>query len=98
MKFEGGFVVEDGKFVFAGGYDFAGEGDEVSGGVGGEVEEDVAHFGFGGGGCGGGWCRSCGRRGSLRWRLSWRLLLLGLLRGVGVRAGGECECQRQGWK
>ena len=67
--FEGSFVVEVGHIEFAGGPEFAGESFDVGGGSAGEVEHDVAHFGFdalpGGGGGGG---RSGSFRGGRRSR------------------------------
>jgi hypothetical protein len=59
--FEGSFVVEDGHIKFAGGPEFAGESFDMSGGLGGEMEHNVAHFGFDALSSG---FRSGGRRGS----------------------------------
>jgi len=96
-NFEGSFVVEDRHIEFAGGPEFAGESFDVSGGSGGEMEHDVAHFGFdalsGGGGGRGSFCRGRRSRGGGG-------LLLGCLfagRNGSFGAGRESEEEQESW-
>ena len=96
--FEGSFVVEDGHIEFTSGPEFSGESLDVGGGFGGEMEHDVAHFGFdalsGGGGGGGGrgsFCR--GRRNGSSGSRGGGILLRCLFAGRSGSFGTGCESE-----